>query len=101
MDALNEKKWFVYLEDRHDGPFSLVEIQAKIKEGSVRKDQYVWAEGMQDWKPMADVPEFSFVFAPIVRGGSGIQGAGAESAPSLLTGEVNIAAVDNEGLPAL
>lgn len=58
MDGFNEKKWFVYLTDHHEGPFSLSEIQAKIDQSQVTTANYIWAEGMTDWKPMNDVREF-------------------------------------------
>ncbi|MCM2279967.1 MAG: DUF4339 domain-containing protein [Oligoflexia bacterium] len=58
MDGYEEKKWFVYLGDHHEGPFSLGEIQAKMNEGLVTPSSYVWAEGMSDWKLMPQVPAF-------------------------------------------
>jgi len=61
MDAFNEKKWFVYIGDKHEGPFSLKEIEGKMSQGSVTNASYVWAEGMSDWKVMTDVPEFSSI----------------------------------------
>jgi hypothetical protein len=65
MDGFNEKKWFVYLTDHHEGPFSLAEIQAKMAQSQVSTANYVWAEGLTDWKPMTEVPEFeSLLHAP-------------------------------------
>ena len=99
MDALNEKKWFVYMEDHHEGPFSVADVQSKIGEGFIRKDQYIWAEGMQDWKPMGEVQDFQFLFVPAAPANP--EGIGAVAAHALVSGVVNIAAVDSEGLPAL
>ncbi len=61
-----EKKWFVYLGDHHEGPFSLDEIKEKMTQGVVRTDMYVWAEGMVDWVPMVEVSEFSMLVSPVV-----------------------------------
>ncbi len=58
MDGNLEKKWFVYLEDHHEGPFSIQEIESKMTEGKVRSQNFVWAEGMSDWEPMPTVPDF-------------------------------------------
>lgn len=58
MDGFNEKKWFVYMVDHHEGPFSLAEIQRKMTDSQVTSANYVWGEGMPDWKPMTGVPEF-------------------------------------------
>lgn len=59
MDGFNEKKWFVYIGDHHEGPHSLAEIQGKLADGSVTSSSYVWSEGMGDWKPMSDVAAFA------------------------------------------
>lgn len=82
MDGFNEKKWFVYLGDHHEGPFSLAEIQSKITQSQVTTANYVWAEGMTDWKPMTTVPEFE---ALLGTGSSPIPAAssGSESSQSL------------------
>lgn len=58
MDGHEEKKWFVFMGDHHEGPFSLVDIQGKMSEGAVTPVNFVWCDGMQDWKVMSDVPEF-------------------------------------------
>lgn len=63
MDGFNEKKWFVYMVDHHEGPFSLEEIQSKMGEGQVTTGSYVWAEGMADWKPMTEVEAFESLLA--------------------------------------
>jgi hypothetical protein len=76
MDGFNEKKWFVYLGDHHEGPFSLAEIQAKIAQSQVSTANYVWAEGMTDWKPMTAVPEFEALLNTEAQ-------AAAESSPTI------------------
>lgn len=58
MDNANEQKWFVYIGDKHEGPFSVAEIGQKIKEGIITTEQYVWCDGMADWLPMMDVSDF-------------------------------------------
>lgn len=58
MDGYEEKKWFVYMGDHHEGPFSLSDVQVKLSLGSVSAASYVWAEGMGDWKLITEVPEF-------------------------------------------
>jgi hypothetical protein len=63
MDGFKEKKWFVYLGDHHEGPFSLEEIQTKISGGQLTATNYVWADGMADWKMMTEVE----VFEPVIK----------------------------------
>ncbi|MEK7690906.1 MAG: DUF4339 domain-containing protein, partial [Bdellovibrionota bacterium] len=59
MDAFNDKKWFIYMGNGHEGPYSLGEIQAKMRDSIVTTANYVWAEGMADWKPMTEVTDFA------------------------------------------
>jgi hypothetical protein len=61
MDGFTEKKWFVYLGDHHEGAFSLEEIQSKIGQGQLSGTNYIWAEGMADWKMMSEVDSFHSV----------------------------------------
>lgn len=58
MDGFEEKKWFVYMGDHHEGPFSLAEIQTKMNQAQMTSSSYVWAEGMPDWKLMSEVSAF-------------------------------------------
>jgi hypothetical protein len=64
MNNLETKKWFVYIGDHHEGPFSVPEIQDKIISGGVQSNAYVWCEGMSDWQSMTDVPDFQNAPAP-------------------------------------
>lgn len=61
MDNLNEKVWFVYVGDHHEGPFSINEIKVKISSGEVAPNSYTWKEGMGDWELMEKIPSFSVV----------------------------------------
>jgi hypothetical protein len=61
MDGFKEKKWFVYLVDHHEGPFSLEEIREKLSQGQLSGTSYVWADGMADWKMMTDVEVFESI----------------------------------------
>jgi hypothetical protein len=61
MDGFTEKKWFVYIGDHHEGPFSLEEVQEKMTQGAVTSENYVWKEGMGDWKMMPEVLDFNSI----------------------------------------
>jgi len=63
MDGFQERKWFVYQNDHHEGPFSLEELQGKMGAGEVSRTQYVWCEGMADWQIMSAVREFEALVA--------------------------------------
>lgn len=58
-EGFEEKKWFIYLTDHHEGPFSAAELQVKVRNGHVGEAHYVWAEGMPDWQMMKEVSAFS------------------------------------------
>src|SRR4051812_29705440 len=77
MDGFTEKKWFVYVGDHHEGPFSLEEVQGKMVQGDVSTESFVWAEGMTDWKPMTEMSDF----APILT--STAEAAPVVSAPDI------------------
>lgn len=63
MDSFTEKKWFVYVGDRHEGPFSIAEIQGKMSQGEVTTESFVWAEGMADWQAMKETPGFEKILS--------------------------------------
>jgi hypothetical protein len=48
----SEKKWFVYLRNQQEGPFSLEEIESKLKSAQISTATYLWADGMPDWAPL-------------------------------------------------
>lgn len=59
MDQIEEKKWFVFMGDRHEGPFSVSEIRPKLELRQIGSSHFVWAEGMADWAPISEVEAFS------------------------------------------
>jgi hypothetical protein len=49
-------RWY-YLEGGDQrGPVSLADIRAKVMDGTVGPDAYVWADGMPEWMPARQVP---------------------------------------------
>lgn len=63
MDGFNEKKWFIYLGDHHEGPFSLSEVYTQLIDGKVTTSNFAWAEGMADWKVITEIPEFGSIIS--------------------------------------
>ncbi|MBS1962635.1 MAG: DUF4339 domain-containing protein [Bdellovibrionales bacterium] len=55
---MSEKKWFIYVGDHHEGPFTVDEIWAGIDASKFAKTGFVWADGMKDWVALATLPEF-------------------------------------------
>jgi hypothetical protein len=57
MNTENEKKWFVYIGDHHEGPLSDREVYQRKQQGQVNQDSYVWREGMADWVLLSQVTD--------------------------------------------
>ncbi len=54
-----EKKWYVILNGATLGPFSFLELRAKL---DVTPDTLCWREGFKEWTPIRDVPELKDLF---------------------------------------
>ena len=55
-----QKKWFIYVGDHHEGPFTPKEIFEKLKANPNNpEDNFVWCEGMGDWQPLPQVNELN------------------------------------------
>ncbi len=52
------QKFFIYKNDKQQGPFTLKEL----KKAGIATDTYVWAEGMTDWKKAGDTEELKELF---------------------------------------
>jgi hypothetical protein len=50
--------WYYSKNGMQLGPLSMEELSGKAKGGEVSPSDLVWKEGMTDWKPLAQVPEF-------------------------------------------
>jgi hypothetical protein len=56
--GMEEKEWFLYVVDHHEGPFSIAEIKKLLKKGDAKTTSYVWKDGYADWAMLSDVTEF-------------------------------------------
>lgn len=52
-------RWFAFADEVSIGPFSTGEIQAKLIDESLTRDDYVWREGMTDWEPISELELFT------------------------------------------
>jgi len=55
---VNDKKWFIYVTNHHEGPFTVEEVVTQTLSGVYSKQSFVWCQGMPDWVPMSTIPEF-------------------------------------------
>jgi hypothetical protein len=57
LDSNSEARdceWFVYADDRHEGPLSTAEVRERIDFETLRSSDPIWKEGMQDWLPIEE-----------------------------------------------
>ena len=50
--------WYYARGGQQRGPVEFQKLVAAAKTGKLRQDDLVWTEGMAEWKPAAEVPEF-------------------------------------------
>jgi hypothetical protein len=63
MAATANKSWFLHLNGQPQGPFTLDQVAAKYRDGTISRDSHVWCEGMPAWLTVKDVPEVSAAVA--------------------------------------
>lgn len=56
--------WYYSKNGMQLGPLSQEEISSKAKGGEIQASDLIWREGMADWKPLAQVPEFQGLASP-------------------------------------
>jgi hypothetical protein len=70
--------WFVARGDSHQGPMSHADVQRMINTGELGTSSLVWKQGMANWQPAAQVPDFRFGAAAAAAAG----GAAGAAIPS-------------------
>jgi hypothetical protein len=53
--------WFYSSNGNQSGPVTQQELASKVECGEVKGTDLIWKEGMADWLPLNQVPEFSGV----------------------------------------
>ncbi|OWV82555.1 hypothetical protein ATY75_27430 [Rhizobium sp. N122] len=54
--------WYYVFEEERRGPVGADELQERIKNGQIKKETYLWHEGMDAWQPAIEHPEFASAF---------------------------------------
>ena len=55
--------WYYGKDNTQHGPVSEQEIHALVSSGQINSSSIIWREGMTDWIPLKDVPEFQSISA--------------------------------------
>ncbi len=61
MDKFVEKIWFIFLDQKQEGPYSLLDLK---RDERLTPETFAWKEGMKDWKRIAEIPELHSLFQP-------------------------------------
>ncbi|MEW5693428.1 MAG: GYF domain-containing protein [Candidatus Hydrogenedentota bacterium] len=56
-------EYFLYSDGKQEGPYTIDVIKGLIKNGSLRKEDYIWKEGLAEWVLINELPEFGDAFA--------------------------------------
>jgi hypothetical protein len=57
-------QYYIALNDKQEGPFSLEQIQTYINDATIMKQTLVWTQGMQDWEEAESVLNQHFTQTP-------------------------------------
>jgi len=58
-------QYFIALSDQQSGPFSLLQLQQMVQNGSLTKNHHVWKQGMSDWVLATEEQEVSKLFSSV------------------------------------
>lgn len=56
---LNKREWFIIIENRQEGPFSLKDLKRDVR---LTPDTLIWREGFNEWIPARFVSELEEIF---------------------------------------
>lgn len=56
---MNDVEWFVILNGKSDGPYSVPEL---LRNKEVNSNTLAWREGMEKWLPIREIPELKLLF---------------------------------------
>jgi len=55
------RAWII-IDGEKAGPFDIAQVARKIEAGEYTSDMHGWIEGMKQWQPLAQIPQFAEVF---------------------------------------
>lgn len=73
---MSDKVWYTAIGGQQQGPFSLADLLPRFQNGELARDTYVFTQGMDNWAPAGDRPEFQAAF------GGGAPAAAPAAAPA-------------------
>ncbi|MEG1565995.1 MAG: SPFH domain-containing protein [Bacilli bacterium] len=58
-------KYYIAENGNQIGPFDMENLKKKIEDGTLKKDSFVWKDGMNDWKKVEAIEEINALFPNI------------------------------------
>jgi predicted Zn finger-like uncharacterized protein len=58
-DPDSEGEWHLVIDDEQVGPMTADEVRARFAAGDVDEESFIWKDGMGDWEPLTEIPEFA------------------------------------------
>ncbi len=58
-DELQKRQWFILKENTNYGPFSKLELIQMLQGKTLLEHDFAWREGVENWKKISVIPEFS------------------------------------------
>ena len=55
MAIRQKKEWFLHVDGKNQGPFTLLEVRQRFQDKKVAGNTLVWQKGMENWKPLKGV----------------------------------------------
>jgi len=86
-------EWYVAIGQAQVGPLPIAEVRKKWEGGDIGPDSLVWKPGLEDWKPLSQVPELQQFLAPIPRPAGRPRPTGRPPPPSVASSAPAAAAV--------
>lgn len=77
-------QWYYGLNGEQHGPVEVDEMRAMLASGMINGQTIVWREGMDQWRPMLQVPEWSSQMVPsqVAPGGAPMVHGGVPVVPN-------------------
>lgn len=58
------RTWII-IDGEKTGPFDIAQVARRIESGELKPEQYGWIEGMKEWQPLSQMPQFSDAVASV------------------------------------
>jgi uncharacterized RDD family membrane protein YckC len=58
------RTWII-IDGEKTGPFDIAQVARRIESGELKPEQYGWIEGMREWQPLSQMPQFSDAVASV------------------------------------